>query len=182
MGRLVAGILRMLGQVAVVLFVMMIIALGMAGVYRVAKLSWKGHLGMWAACLICGSTSCWLFGSEFDWLSIFVGLVAFSVVSEGLVWAYESMHIYELMMEDSPLDSLEERRESREHFFGMFSAVVMIVFVVLGAHWWNGEDPFLGNWLSHPAMSLVGYAMMTLGFGLPVIGFVAYMTLNEQPA
>ena len=32
------------------------------------------------------------------------------------------------------------------------------------------------------ANSLVGYAMMTLGFGLPVIGFVAYMTLNEQPA
>lgn len=180
MGKLIAGIMRTLGQVAVVLFVLMIIAIGMIGVYRVAKLSWKGHLVMWAACLICGSLASWIFGSTFDWLSISAGLVIFSVVSEGLVWAYESLGIYELMTEDSPLDSAEEKGESREHFFGMFSSLFMVSFVLVGAYWWNGEDPFIVSEVTQTLKSILGYIMMCLGFGLPIIGFAAYMMLNEQ--
>lgn len=170
--------MRTLGQVAVVLFVLMIVAVGMMGVYRAAKLSWRGHLGMWAACLLFGGLTSWLFGITIDWRAIFAGLATFSIVSEGFVWAYARLGIYELMTEESPLDSTEEKQESREHFFGMFSAIFMVVFVFLGAYLWNGEDP-LSTDTSQTFTSILGYILMCLGFGLPGIGFSAYMMLDE---
>ena len=181
MGRFMTRILRTLGRIAIVFLIIAFIARGMAGVYRVAKLSWKGHLGMLVSGLIGCRLIFWVFGSEFDLLTTCVVLVIFSVVSEALVWAYESMGIYEHMTAESSLESIEKIKKNQETFFGMFSSLFIIFFIILGAYLWNGEDPMMKSDVTQPLKSLVGYAMLGLGLGLPIIGFGAYELLKEKP-
>ena len=164
------------GQVVVVLFVLMIIAIGMIGVYRVAKLSWKGHLVMWATCLICGSVASWILGQRLIGLP-FLRVGDFFSRREGLVWAYENLGIYELMTEDSPLDSADEGRKAGT-FFGMFSSLFMVGFVFVGAYG-GTEWIHVVSDVTQTFKSILGYIMMCLG-RIANHWICGHMMLNEQ--
>ena len=181
MERLISRLLQAAMRIAVVLMILAFIAFGMVGVYRVSKLSWRGHIGMWLTCSVSFLLYYWIFeATGSDYLIIMAGLVCFSGVSEALVWFYERLNIYDNLVGDMPADSDENKESNREWFFGLFSSLCILVFVFVGLYIWDGRDPFEVGYITHTWSSLLGFAMLCLGFGLPLIGFSASLFLQSN--
>lgn len=175
MERLIKGLMNAIMKVAIVLVILFIFIAGMAGIYRLGNISWKKHFMGWAFFLI----AFWIIDfSEPIIAQVWIILIV-SLSSKCLVYLFNRFEIYETFNDDSTI--IDEDTKSKEWFFGLFTSPLILVFIILGALIWDsGVDPLNNDGLEVSISSLIGYLLLTIGIGLPFLGFVFRFIISEK--
>ena len=175
MEKLIKGIMNAIMKVAIVLVILFIFIAGMAGIYRLGNISWKKHFMGWAFFLI----AFWVIDFSVPITAQVWTIAIVSLSSKYLVYLFNRFGIYETFNDD--YTNLLGDTKSKEWFFGLFSSPLMLAFIILGALMWDsGVDPLNNDGLEVTISSLIGYLLLTIGIGLPFLGFVFRFVIAED--
>jgi hypothetical protein len=178
MERLIKGIIEWLMKAVVIMAVLAIFIQGMAGVYRIGNQPWKKHILAWVffivGCLVLDGVGFLVFDGVGEIGPLFSLLISISFSSRILVYLFDKY--YNFRIQDNGLNS---EKESKEWTFGMITSLLVVAFIIVGLLVWDGIDPFESEGLELTFKSILGYTLLTLGFGLPFLGLVFRLVLSE---
>ena len=175
MEKLIKGLMNAIMKVAIVLAILFIFIAGMSGIYRLGNISWKKHFMAWAFFLI----AFWVIDFSVPITAQVWTILIVSLSSKCLVYLFNRFGIYETFNNDST--TIDSDIKSKEWFFGLFTSPLILAFIILGALMWDSSvDPLNNDGLEVTISSLIGYLLLTIGVGLPFLGFVFRFVISEK--